>query len=98
MSREEGKRMETQTKVRSELGRLAQELYEKKLRPLVETPENIGKIIVMDVDSGDYEIDEKGVDSSLRLRARHPNGALYALRIGYKTAVSFSGVLERAAP
>lgn len=52
-------------------------------------------MIVMEVDSGDYEIDEKGIESSLRLQARHPNVKLFALRIGYKSAVSFCGVLEQ---
>jgi len=75
----------------------AQELYER-LRQEVETPENIGKLIVMDVESGDYEIDdETSSEPSRRLQARHPGARLFALRIGYKTAVSFCGVLERTA-
>ena len=78
----------------SALGQRAQELYER-LRPTIETPENIGKLIVMDVESADYEIDDLGIESSLRLQNRHPNATLYALRIGYKSAVSFCGVLER---
>jgi hypothetical protein len=75
----------------------ARELYEQ-LRSKVETPENIGKLVIMDVDSGDYEIDdesEAGMQASFRLQERRPNGKLYAQRIGYKTAVSFAGALER---
>lgn len=80
----------------SELGRRAEELYKTKLRPQVETEENIGKMIVIDVESGDYEIgDETGIEASRRLQARHPGTTLYGLRIGYKTAVSFGGGLER---
>lgn len=79
------------------LGERAREMYEN-LRPQVETPENIGKLIVMDVDSGDYEIDALGIESSRRLQARHPGTTLYALRIGYKAVESFYGVLERTAP
>ena len=72
----------------------AQHLYDC-LRETVETLENIGKLIVMEVESGDYEIDDKGIESSLRLQARHPEvKKLYALRIGYKSAVSFCGGLE----
>jgi hypothetical protein len=40
-----------------ELGERARNLYER-LRAEVETPENVGKLIVLDMDSGDYEIDE----------------------------------------
>ena len=76
------------------MGRRAQALYER-LRPTIETPENIGKLIVMDVDSGDYEIDEAGIDSSRRLHARHPDATLYAIRIGYRAVEALGGILER---
>jgi hypothetical protein len=89
----------TSTQVsRKNVGKQARELYEQKLRPLVETPENIGKIIVIDVDSGDYEIDDEGIETSHRLQARHPGSILHAIRIGYKTVASFSGALERTDP
>ena len=81
----------------TELGQRARDLYER-LRAEVETPENIGKLIVMDVASGDYEIDKLGIEASLHLQARHPGSPLYALRIGYKAVESFGGVLERSAP
>ena len=82
-----------------ELGERARQLYER-LRSQVETPETIGKLIVMEVESGDYEIDdETSSEPSRRLQARHPGAArLFALRIGYKTAVSFCGALERLEP
>jgi hypothetical protein len=72
-------------------------MYER-LRSAVETPDNIGKLIVMDVESGDYEIDELGIQASRRLHARHPGASFYALRIGYKTVESFNGIVERVAP
>jgi hypothetical protein len=77
-----------------DLGDRAWELYER-LRPQVETPENIGKLIVMDVDSGDYEIDVMGIETSRRLQERHPGAILYAIRIGYKAVETLGGVLER---
>jgi hypothetical protein len=79
---------------RSELGQRAQELYER-LRPQIETPENLGKLIVMDVESGEYEIDELGIETSRRLHQRHPGASLYALRIGYKAVEALGGILER---
>jgi hypothetical protein len=76
----------------SELDKRAEELYATKIRPQVETEGNIGKIIIVDVESGDYEIgDETGIESSRRLQARHPGAPLYAFRIGYKTLASFAG-------
>jgi hypothetical protein len=79
------------------LGARARSLYER-LREKVETRENRGKLIVMDVASGDYEIDALGVESARRLQARHPGASLYALRIGYETAASFGGAPERTTP
>lgn len=79
------------------LGERGRDLYEQ-LRARVETPENIGKVIVMDVESGDYETDDLGIDSSFRLKERHPGAALYALRIGYEALASLDGELERTAP
>ncbi len=79
----------------SPLGRRAQELY-ARLRPEIERPENIGKLIVMDVESGDYEIDAAGIETSRRLQNRHPGATLYALRIGYKAVETLGGILERA--
>ena len=85
-----------QTKMNhSELSKQARELYEQ-LRPKVEIPENIGKLIVLDAESGDYEIDDMGIESSRRLQDRHPGSTLYAFRIGYKTMESFGGVRERS--
>ena len=77
-----------------ELERRARELYER-LRPQIETDEKIGKLIVMDVESGDYEIDDLGIETSRHLQARHPGGMLYALRIGYRAVEALGGVLER---
>jgi len=67
-----------------------------RLRPQIETPENIGKLILFDLDSGDYEIDdETDLAAVHRIQSRHPESKLYALRIGYETAASFCGWLER---
>lgn len=81
--------------VRSSIDR-AWEIY-YRLRPQIETPENIGKLILLDLNSGDYEIaeDNLGFKASAQVRERHPDADLFGLRIGYKTSVSFCGDLER---
>ena len=74
----------------------AWEIY-YRLRDKIETPENMGKLIIIDANGGDYEIaeDDLGLAQCRRLRERNPQAALFALRIGYKTTVSFCGDLER---
>jgi hypothetical protein len=78
-----------------EVGKIAQQLYDHGIRQKVELGENIGKMIIIDVESGDYEIDKKGLKAANRLEERQPNGRFYGLRIGYKVAYSLGGVMER---
>lgn len=67
-----------------------------QIRPRIETPENIGRMVIIDLESGDYEVgDETGLEASRRLRDRRPTSRRFGLRIGYKTAASFNGELER---
>jgi hypothetical protein len=84
-----------------EVGRIAQELYDNDLRAKVETEENIGKIIVIDVETGDFEIDADGLIANKRLRSRHPDinpRALFAIRIGYNAVFAIGGAVTRTAP
>ena len=53
-----------------------QDWYEQHIRPQVETEYNIGRQIVIDVDTGEYEVDEDGLAASRRLLAKHPAAAL----------------------
>lgn len=80
---------------REEVARRAKQLYESSIRQNVELEENIGKMVIIDIETGDYEIDETGLKASRRLRKKYPNARLFGIRIGYNVAVSFSGVMER---
>lgn len=80
-----------------EVARRAKSLYARRIRPQVETDENIGKMVIIDIESGDFAVDDDGIESSVQLRARHPGARLYGIRIGYNVAVSLGGVMERAA-
>jgi hypothetical protein len=75
----------------------AREIY-SGLKNIIETPDRIGQLIVIDLETGDYEIGGEGIEASHRLQARHPGSRLFALRIGYKTVDSFAGMLERTQP
>jgi hypothetical protein len=72
-----------------------EELYERGIRAHVEADEaNIGKMIVIDTKTGDYEIDASGLAANRRLRARHPDAEPYALRVGYDAVYGF-GITPR---
>ena len=61
------------------------QIYEEQIKPLVEPQEN-GKFIVIDVESGDYEIDEDDLIAEDRLQERRPNYVGYLGRVGYDSA------------
>jgi hypothetical protein len=80
-----------------EIAKRGQEIYEQTLRASVETEDNIGKIISIDIETGDYEIDEDLVNAGKRLLSRHPGAALYGKRIGYNAVYALGGSLTRTA-
>ena len=82
----------------SEISRRGHPLYEQELRQNVETEENIGKILVLDVANGHYEIDPDGIQASKRLQARYPDTDpydLFAMRIGYDAVFAIGTTLTR---
>ena len=68
-----------------EIGDLAEKIYEEQIKRLVE-PQEIGKFIVIDVESGDYEIDEDDLEVTRRLKARRPDAVGFLTRVGPDTA------------
>ena len=80
-----------------EIARRGQELYEQRIRAQVETEENIGKIISIDIETGDYEIDGDLIAAGRRLQAKHADAAMYAKRIGYDAVYAIGGTLVRTA-
>ena len=78
-----------------DIARRGEAWYENHLRTTVETPENIGKLMSIDVDTGDYVIDEKRGEASKRLREKRPDALIYGIRIGYVATETIGGVLER---
>ncbi|MCC5601217.1 hypothetical protein [Nostoc favosum] len=80
---------------REEVARRAKELYENSIRQQVEREENIGKMVIINIETGEYAVDKTGLESAHLLRKNHPFARLYGIRIGYKVAVSFCGFLER---
>jgi hypothetical protein len=62
-----------------------QELYDRQIRAQVE-PEHNGKLLVINVETGEYEMDADAVAAAKRAKARFPDAPLFTVRIGYPTA------------
>ena len=80
-----------------EIGRLGEDIYHKGIRHKV-MPQHKGKFLVLDIETGDYEVDDDDLQAEKRLRARRPDGVLYGMRIGYTSAYTLSGrMMEESA-
>ena len=56
-------------------------LYEHQIRAEVEAG-NLGKVLVINTNTGEYEIDTDHLTASNRAAAKFPGAPLYAMRIG----------------
>lgn len=80
-----------------DVARIGQEIYNRNLRGVVEAA-NAGRFLVLDVLSGDYEIDDDDLAASDRALARNPRAVLYGVRIGYPVAYRLGGHSQVAPP
>ncbi len=78
-----------------EVARVANQLYESIIRQQIESVENIGKMVIIDIETGNYEVDKTGLQAAKKLLEKNPNARLFGIRIGYNVAASFGGVMER---
>ena len=71
----------------------AETLYREHIRPTL-TDADIGRFIIIDVNSGEYEIDDDDAQASHRLHRRLPDAFGYGIRVGYTAAYFFGGYHE----
>ena len=57
-------------------------IYNRDIRDKVE-PAEIGKVVVIDVNTGDWEIDADDATALFRLLKRRPNAFTWAERVGH---------------
>jgi hypothetical protein len=74
-----------------------EKLYQERIRSVVEIPSNIGKMLTLDVETGEYQIGINSAEGGLELKQKRPASRLFTLRIGYDVGVSFGGLSERIA-
>lgn len=60
-----------------------QVLYEQQVRAKVETG-NHGRIVAIDIDTGEYELADDTLTACNRLLARLPDAQIWVVRIGHK--------------
>lgn len=82
--------MDTTGYSKEEVVRRGKELYEQQIRSKVEDG-NKGKMLVIDVETGDYEIDEDELTAIHRAQSKRLGAVLFGMRIGYPTAHKIGG-------
>lgn len=76
------------------IARRGQAFY-RSIREKVETRENMGKIISIDINTGNYEIDDNLLESSDRLQREWPDAVIWAERIGFSAVYAVGGTLTK---
>lgn len=70
---------------RTDIGRLGREAFEQHVRPHLR-PEDDGKFIAIDVDTGEYEIDASDYAATMRIHARRSGARVWLMRAGHRAA------------
>jgi hypothetical protein len=73
---------------KEEVARRGDEIYERDIRPQLNAGDD-GKFVVIDIESGDYEIDSDELAASDRLLARHPEAQVWLRQVGSRYARRF---------
>ena len=60
-------------------------IYVRQIRDKV-NPKHKGKFVVIDIETGEYEVNEDDLAATKRLLTNFPNAVIYGLRIGFPTA------------
>jgi len=80
---------------KEEIARRGKDIYETRIRTQVETVDNIGKLVSIDIETGEYEMGEDLVITSRRLQAKHADAAIWTERIGFNAVYAIGGTLIR---
>lgn len=68
-----------------EFAKRGDEIYERHIRPQVKA-EDEGKFVLIDIETGDYEMDADELTASDRLLVRHPDAQVWIIRVGSRYA------------
>jgi hypothetical protein len=71
--------------VAQEVAQRGKEIYEREIRAEVE-PEQEGRFLVVDVNSGSYALADDELEAFDRAQAKTPEGVLYLIRVGRRAA------------
>ena len=75
---------------REELARRGDDTFTRHIRPALR-PEDDGRFVAIDVESGAFEVDENDLAAVSRLHRRVPGAQVWLVRAGYPAAHRLRG-------
>ncbi len=73
---------------KEEFARRGDEIYERAVRPHV-GEDDLGKFVLIDIETDDFEMDADEIAASDRLLARNPDAQVWLTRVGSRYARRF---------
>ncbi len=73
---------------KEEFARRGDEIYESKIRPLVEK-DNYGKIVAIDIETGSFTLADDTITAAQKLLEKCPNAQTWVVRIGHRAVHRF---------
>ncbi|MBA3471684.1 MAG: hypothetical protein H0T57_00400 [Rubrobacter sp.] len=73
---------------KEEFARRGDEIYERAVRPHVRE-DDLGKFVLIDIETDDFEMDADEIAASDRLLARNPDAQVWLTRVGSRYARRF---------
>lgn len=65
-------------------------IYQQQIREHVENQHH-GEFLVLDILTGEYEIDPEDITATKRLMAKCPDAVIFGLRIGHRASYRLGG-------
>jgi hypothetical protein len=71
-------------------------IYENQIRAQIEK-NNYGKVVAIDVETGEFDLDEETLPAAEKLLARCPHAQIWFVRIGHRGLHKFGNARARRA-
>jgi hypothetical protein len=75
---------------KEEFERRGDAIYDRDIRPQLK-PEDDGKLVAIDIETGAFEIDTTELGACHKLRARVPDAQIWLVRVGSRYLHRFGG-------
>jgi hypothetical protein len=73
-----------------EIVRRGKAVYERQIRSTIEH-DHYGEFVVIDIETGKYEMDRDHLTAAKRARAKYPGAPLFAVRVGFSALARIGG-------